>query len=159
MMVDIADNRGAKISIRLEEYIPLKVLVDRKNEPVKNISFFKEKSSLLEISVGSVSGLIKRITLLMSKEYEICKDRLNIDGHEVGNPKIDAELKNNCMFFKTYVYEDGVKIVVAKEKVFRYAKIDKLFVGLSNLGRIIEICLCQLTPTEVKHICKELYTT
>lgn len=33
---------------------------------------------------------------------------------------------------------------------------DKLYVGLSNMNSIVEICLCQLTPSEVKHIKNEL---
>ncbi len=33
---------------------------------------------------------------------------------------------------------------------------DRLYVGLSNLGSLVEICLCQLTPNEVSHIKNEL---
>ncbi len=155
-MENIIENQIVKTSISLEEYIPIKVLVDRKDEPIKNLSYLKDRTSLLEITVGITSGLIKRITLLLSKEYDICDSKLNIDVYETGDFKVSDELKNICSFFKTYLHEDGVRIAISEERVFKYIKMDRLYVGLSNLGSIAEICLCQLTPNEVKHIKNEL---
>lgn len=155
-MENIIDNQIAKTSIGLEDYIPLKVLLDRKDEPIKNLSYSKDKTSLLEIAVGITSGFIKRITLLLSKEYDINDSKLNIDVYEIGDLKVSDELKNSCSYFKTYLYEDGIRIAISEEKVFKYVKMDKLYVGLSSLGSIVEICLCQLTPNEVKHIKNEL---
>ena len=51
-MENIIENQIVKTSISLEEYIPLKVLIDRKDEPIKNLSYLKDKTSLLEIAVG-----------------------------------------------------------------------------------------------------------
>lgn len=48
-MENIIKDKVINISISLEEYIPLIVLIDRKEEPFKNISYFKDKISLLEI--------------------------------------------------------------------------------------------------------------
>jgi len=155
-MENIIENQVVKISISLEEYIPLKVLIDRKDEPIKNLSYLKDKTSLLEIAVGITSGFIKRITLLLSKEYDICDSKLNIDVYETGDLKVSDELKNICSYFKTFLHEDGVKIAISEEKVIKYVKMDRLYVGLSNLSSIVEICLCQLTPNEVKHIKNEL---
>ena len=67
-MENIIKDQIVKTSIILEQYIPLKVMIDRKDEPIKNLSYLKDKTSLLEISVGITSGLIKRITLLLTKE-------------------------------------------------------------------------------------------
>ena len=50
-MENIIKNQIVKTSISLEEYIPLKVLIDRKDEPIKNLSYLKGKTSLLEIAV------------------------------------------------------------------------------------------------------------
>lgn len=86
----------------MEEYIPLKVLIDRKDEPIKNLSYVKDKTSLLEIAVGITSGFIKRITLLLSKEYDICDSKLNIDVYEIGDLKVSDELRNLCSYFKTF---------------------------------------------------------
>ena len=155
-MENIIKNQIVKTSISLEEYIPLKVLIDRKDEPIKDLSYLKGKTSLLEIAVGIISGFIKRITLLLSKEYDICDSKLNINVYETGDLKVRDELKNICPYFKTFLHEDGVKIVISEEKVFKYVKMDRLYVGLSNLSSIVEICLCQLTPNEVKHIKNEL---
>lgn len=155
-MENIIKNQIVKTSISLEEYIPLKVLIDRKDEPVKNLSYSKDKTSLLEIAVGITSGFIKRITLLLSKEYDINDSKLNIDVYEMGDLEVNDELKNSCSYFKTHLHKDGIRIVISEEKVFKYIKMDSLYVGLSNLGSIVEICLCQLTPNEVNHIKNEL---
>ena len=149
-------NNMIKITVILEEYIPLKVLVNRKDEPTKNISYSKDKTSLLEISVGMTSGLVKRITLLLSQEYDINDSKLNIDVYEIGDIKVNDELKNSCSYFKTHLYEDGIKIVISEEKVFKYIKMDRLYIGLSQLNCIAEICLCELTLDEINHIKKEL---
>lgn len=155
-MDNIIKNEMIKISISLEEYIPLKVLIDRKDEPIKNISYSRDKNSLLEISVGIASGLIKRITLLLSKEYDINESKLGIDVYETGDLKVNEQLKNVCSHFKTHLYTDGIRIVISEEKVFKYVKMDRLYVGLSSLGCVAEICLCQLTSNEINHIKNEL---
>lgn len=79
----IIKNQIVKTSIELEEYIPLKVLIERKDEPIKNLLYLKDKTSVLEISVGITSELIKRITLLLSKEYDINNSKLNIDVYDM----------------------------------------------------------------------------
>lgn len=145
-----------KMAVSLEEYIPLKVIIDRKAEPLKSISYSKDRTSFLEITVGMTSGLIKRITLLLSKEYDINETRLNIDVYEIGDITISDELKNSCSYFKTHLYKDGIKIEISEQKVFKYIKMDRLYIGLSQLNCIAEICLCELTSDEINHIKNEL---
>lgn len=60
IMENIIKNKIINISISLEKYIPLKVLIDRKEEPFKNIFYFKDKSSLLEITVGGSKWIYKK---------------------------------------------------------------------------------------------------
>lgn len=155
-MKNIIKNQIVKTSMSLEEYIPLKVLIDRKDESVKKLLYAKDKTSLLEIAIGRTSGFIQRITLLLSKEYDINDSKLSIDVYEAGDLKLNDELKNSCSCFNTHLYEDGIRIVISEEKVFKYVKMDRLYVGLSHLYNIVEICLCQLTPSEVRHIKNEL---
>ena len=114
------------------------------------------KTSFLEITVGVASGLIKRVTLLLSKEYDVNRGKLNTDTYETGDLRVYNELKNSCSHFKTHLYEDGIKIIISEKKVFEYVKIDKLYFGLLNSGGIVEICICQLGPNEVKPIKNEL---
>ena len=156
MVENIIRNQIVKASIKLEEYIPLKVVFDREDESIKILSYSKDKTSLLEIAVGTISGLIKRITLLLSKDYDINDSKLIIDVYETGDLKLNTELKNICSYFKTHLYADGLRIVVSEEKVFKYVKLDRLYVGLSYIGSIVEICLCQLTSNEINHIKYEL---
>lgn len=155
-MKNIVKNQIVKPSIILEEYIPLKVLIDSQDEPIKYLSYSKETTSLLEIGVEEASGFIKEITLVLSKDWDIYDRKLSIDVYQTGNLKVNAELKNSCSYFKTYLYENGVRIVISEEKVYKYIKIDRLYIGLSDLGSMVEICLCQLTPDEVAHIKNEL---
>ncbi|MCX4307822.1 MAG: hypothetical protein OSJ69_18715 [Acetatifactor sp.] len=110
-MENIIKDKIVDVSIRLEEYIPLKVLVDWESEPIKNISYFNGKTSFLEISVGITSGLIKRVTLLLSKEYDVNRGKLNIETYEIGDLRVNDKMKNSCSYFKTHLYEDdaGVK--------------------------------------------------
>lgn len=150
------ENNMIKTTVNLEEYIPLKVIFDRKDEPVKNISYFKDKTSLLEIAVGVSSGLIKRITLLLSKEYDIIDSKLYIDDYEIEDMKINGELKNSCSYFRTHLYADGIKIVISEEKIFKYVKMDRIYIGLSQSDSVVEICLCELVLEEMNHIKKEL---
>lgn len=155
-MVNVMKSNTIKMAVSLEEYIPLKVIIDRKAEPLKSISYSKDRTSFLEITVGMTSGLIKRITLLLSKEYDINETRLNIDVYEIGDITISDELKNSCSYFKTHLYKDGIKIEISEQKVFKYIKMDRLYIGLSQLNCIAEICLCELTSDEINHIKNEL---
>lgn len=88
-MENIIINKTVKILVSLEEYIPLKVLIDRKDESIKNVSHSKDKTSLLEIAVGIASGFIKKITLLLSKEYDVNDSKLIIDAYEMGDLKVN----------------------------------------------------------------------
>jgi len=103
IMEKIAKAKRVKISISLEKYIPLKVLIDREDESVINMSCCKDKTSLLEISIGKTSGFIRRITLLLSKEYDINNGYLNIGVYDLGDLKINDELKKSCSYFKTHL--------------------------------------------------------
>lgn len=145
-----------KILLSLEEYIPLKIIFNENDEPIRYISYYKDKKSLLEISVGITSGLIRRITLLLSKEYDIIHKNLNINFYETGDLRLNDESKKICSHFITYLYEDGVRIVVSEDVVEKYIKVDRLYIGWSKLGNIVEICLCQLNLQEINHIKKEL---
>ena len=70
-MKNIVKNQIVKPSIILEEYIPLKVLIDSQDEPIKYLSYSKDTTSLLEIGVGITSRFVKEITLVLCKEYDI----------------------------------------------------------------------------------------
>lgn len=155
-VVNIIKNKIIKTSINLEEYIPLKVLIDREDEPVKNVSYSKDKTSFLEITVGIASGFIKRITLLLSKEYSINRNKINITTYEIGDLILRGESKNNCSYFKTNLYENGIRIIISEEKILKYVKMDRIYIGLSNQGCIVEICIYQLTSSEINHIKNEL---
>ena len=149
-------NKIVKPTIIFEEYIPLKVLIDSNDEPVKYLSYSKGTTSLLEIGIGEASGFIKEITLVLSKEYAINNSELSIDTYKTGSLKVNAEMQNNCSYFKTFLYENGVRIVISEERALGYVRMDRLYIGLSNMDSIVEICICELTPDEVAHIKNEL---
>ena len=58
------------INIKLEEYIPLKIIFNKDEEAVEYISYSKDKTSSLEFTVGIKSKLIKRITLCFARSIQ-----------------------------------------------------------------------------------------
>lgn len=144
-----------KMSIKLEEYIPLKIIFDRAEEPVDYISYSKETTSSLEFAVGMKSKQILRITLLLSKEYLVVKDKLVLDNFEEGN-LILANNNVNCKYFKTFLYSDGAKIVVSNKNSYKYIKMDRIRFGLSDTNDITEICVCDMNACELEHLKNEL---
>ena len=72
------------INIKLEEYIPLKIIFNKDEEAVEYISYSKDKTSSLEFTVGIKSKLIKRITLLLCKEYSETTNKLVVENFEDG---------------------------------------------------------------------------
>lgn len=94
--------------------------------------------------------------MLLSEEYDTNDSKLNIDVYEAGDLRVNDKLKNDCSCFITHLYEDGIRIIVSEEKVFKYVKMGKLYIGLSNRDSISEICICQLSPHEMNHINNEL---
>lgn len=149
-------NGGLKTSVILEEYIPLKVFIERGDEPIEYLSYTKGRSSLLEIGVGMTSGLIKRVTLLLSREYDFISSELCIDDYKIEDLRLNVDTENNCSYFKTHLYANGVKIVVSEKTVTKYFKMDSLYIGVSNSGEIVEVSLCPLETDEIRHITKEL---
>ena len=78
-------------TITIEEYIPLKVLINNEeDEAIEYLCFKKEDTSYLELSIGKNTHLIKRIILLLSKEYEISRELIKINKYE----ELIEELEN-----------------------------------------------------------------
>ena len=101
------------IDMELEEYIPLKIIFNKDEEAVEYISYSKDKTSSLEFTVGIKSKLLKRITLLLCKEYSETTNKLVVEN-----------------------FEDG-KIIFHSDD-------------------IIEICVCDMSVSELNHLKKEL---
>lgn len=154
----IKKSEETSIRLKLEEYIPLKIICMEKEEPVNIISYSKNLKSLLEITVGLYSGLIKKITLLLCEEYVFLNQNLILNKKEV----IDSKIKFNdfmpvkCKCFKTYLYTDGVRLVISDEKSVKLVKMGTLFIGISKKNEITEICMNQLNKKEIMHIENEL---
>lgn len=154
----IEKSEDTRIRLKLEEYIPLKVICGEREEPVNSISYSKDLKSLLEIAVGIHSGLIKKITLLLCEEYVILDQNLLLNKKEI----IDSKIKFNdymsvkCNCFKIYLYNDGIRLVISDEKSAKFVKMEMLFIGVSKKNEITEICIIQLNKKEIMHIKNEL---
>lgn len=48
-----------KINLKLDEYIPLQIMLHKDEEAVEHITYSKDKTSLLEFTVGIKSKLLK----------------------------------------------------------------------------------------------------
>lgn len=104
------------IDMELEEYIPLKIIFNRDEEAVEYISYSKDKTSSLEFTVGIKSKLLKRITLLLCKEYSETTNKLVVENFEDG--KIIFHSGDiECPVFKTILYSNGTRIILSDKKV------------------------------------------
>jgi hypothetical protein len=143
------------INIKLEEYIPLKIIFNKDEEAVEYISYSKDKTSSLEFTVGIKSKLIKRITLLLCKEYSETTNKLVVENFE--DRKIILHSDDvECSVFKTILYSNGARIILSDKNSSKYIKMDKVYFGLSDTDDIIEICVCDMSVSELEHLKKEL---
>lgn len=143
------------INMKLEEYIPLKIILNKDDEAAEYISYSKDKTSSLEFTVGIKSRLLKRITLLLCKEYSETTNKLVVENFEEGKIIFESE-DVECSVFKTILYSNGVRIILSDKKSFHYIKMDKMYLGLSDTDDIIEICVCEMSVSELEHLKKEL---
>lgn len=143
------------IDMELEEYIPLKIIFNKDKEAVEYISYSKDKTSSLEFTVGIKSKLLKRITLLLCKEYSETTDKLVVENFEDGKIIFHSD-DIECPVFKTILYSNGSRIILSDKKSSHYIKMDKVYFGLSETDDIIEICVCDMSVSELEHLKKEL---
>lgn len=142
--------------ICLEEYIPFKIIIDRKKEEINHIYFSKEATSCLEIAIGNRSRAIHRITLLLSEEYEIVDEYLKVDSYAERELYLEDISNKECVYFMTRVYANGIQVKVSEKKGTAYVKMGKLYIGLHENREIVEILFLPLNYLEVEHIRKEL---
>lgn len=143
------------IDMELEEYIPLKIIFNKDEEAVEYISYSKDKTSSLEFTVGIKSRLLKGITLLLCKEYSETTNKLEVGDFEAGRMIIHSD-DIECPIFKTILYSNGTRIILSDKESFHYIKMDKVYLGLSETDDIIEICVCDMSVSELEHVKKEL---
>ena len=147
-----------KVKLVLEDYIPLKIIVEGKEELVDVITYSKGTRSLLEIIIRRQSKSIKEITLLISEEYCIFNQKINAHKADYGNANLRCKdyKHSEVSTFRTNVFEDGVQIVLYDEKSAKYVKMGRLYVGLSDTNELTEIGMEQLSEEESAHIKTEL---
>lgn len=148
-------NMQNKINIKLEEYIPLKIVFNKDEEAVEYISYSKDKSSSLEFVVGKKSKLIKRITLLLCKDYSETTNELVVENFEDRKMILNSD-NVECTIFKTILYSNGARIILSDKNSFKYIKTDKVYFGLSDTDNITEICICDMSASELEHLKNEL---
>ena len=155
--------KGMKITTKfiLEEYIPLKVILNEQKEEMKYIFYSKGKKSHLEIAIGMQSCFIKRITLLLSEKYDFFEKELIIEESQIGAGNLDIELdslveKIECSHFLTHLFLNGVKIILSDKKSVTFVRMDKVYIGISKSNEIVEICIIGLNEKEMCHIKNEL---
>lgn len=142
-------------NIKLEEYIPLKVIFSNDEEAVEYISYSKDKTSSLEFTVGIKSKLIKRMTLLLCKEYSETTSELVVENFEDRRVILHGN-DVECSVFKIILYSNGAKIVLSDKNSSQYIKMDKVYFGLSDTDDVIEICVCDMSVSELEHLKSEL---
>lgn len=143
------------VSIKLEEYIPLKIICNDYEEAVKYVSFSKDNTSSLEFVFGINSNLIKGITLLLCKDYIETTDELKVEN--IVEKEIKLKCDNvECNMFKTILYSNGARIICSDKDTCEYVKLDKVYLGMSDKDEITEICIYDMRTYELEHLKKEL---
>lgn len=148
-------NLHNKVNIKLEEYIPLKIIISKTEEVVEYITYSKNKTSFLEFVIGKESKQIKRITLLLCKEFSETTNELVVENY-VDEKIIFNTTKIECSVFKTILYCNGARIVFSDKTSVKYVKLDKVYLGLSDINNITEICVCDMSASELEHLKTEL---
>ncbi len=144
-----------EVNIKLEEYIPLKIIFSKDEEAVEYISYSKNKTSSLEVVIGAKSKQIKRITLLLCKEFSETTNELVVKNCE--DEKIIFNSTNiECNVFKTILYCNGARIILSDKTSDKYIKRDKVYLGLTDTNNIAEICICNMSVSEMEHLKTEL---
>lgn len=144
-----------KYTVVLEEYIPLKVVNSVSENDVDCYTYGMEDTSLLEFAVGHKSKEVRRITLLLSREYEIV--------HEDMPPCVKLDEADTldysnviCDTFKTLIYNDGVRIRLSNRKSKKMHVIGNVCFEITDEGTIAELRIAQMTNDEVWHTKNEL---
>ena len=145
-----------RTNIILEDYIPLKIILNKDDEAVDYLTFSKNNTSYIELTFGISSHTLKRVILLSSVEFEYSDSDLKIDDYIEDNIYLSNNKKNESDVFKTIIYQNGAKIIISSEKVSRYIKIGDIFFGLSSDEDIVNICICEMSKTELNHLKNEL---
>ncbi|SFL19060.1 hypothetical protein SAMN05216390_11374 [Lachnospiraceae bacterium KH1T2] len=138
-----------------EDYIPMKIRINDDGEILKFYFYEKGTKSLLEFALGEYSGELKRITLLLSEEYYFINDYLSIYSKDEVHTKLKFNRKE-CKTFKTFVYNNGVKIQLSGVGVENYIRIENIYLGISKSKELLEIRIVNMNENELKHICNEL---
>lgn len=144
-----------KINLKLDEYIPLQIMFHKDEEAVEHITYLKDKTSLLEFTVGIKSKLLKRITLLLCKEHSETTNKLVVENFEDRKIMLHGD-DVECPVFKTTLYPNGARITLSDKKSSHYVKMDKVYFGLSDTDDVIEMCVCDMSVSELEHLKKEL---
>lgn len=66
----------------MDEYIPLKIIFSNDEEAVEYVSFSKNRTSSLEVVIGIKTKKIKRITLLLCKDFSETTNELTVEKYE-----------------------------------------------------------------------------
>lgn len=148
-------NLHNKVNIKLEEYFPLMIIIGENKEIVEYITYSKNKTSLLEFEIGIESKQIKGITLILCKEFSETTNKLVVENY-VDEKIIFNRNKIECNVFKTILYCNGARIVLSDKTGFKYVKLDKVYLGLSDINNITEICVCDMSASELEHLKTEL---
>ena len=112
--------------------------------------------SLLYHAYVYLEFLILACTIyILAPEYSETTNKLVVENFE--DRKIILHSDDvECSVFKTILYSNGARIILSDKNSSKYIKMDKVYFGLSDTDDIIEICVCDMSVSELEHLKKEL---
>ena len=141
--------------IKFESYIPLKIVFFKSQELHDYAFYSKGTGSLIEFTIGMYSRIMMEITLLICKECLQVNKRLKIKKYEERDMLLDAG-KVECSVFQIIFYSNGLKVLLSDNCVSKYVKMENVYFGLSDMGELVEVCVCGMNKAELEYTKYEL---
>lgn len=141
-----------------EEFFP--AIVEFSSEELNNqfLEFNYKDTDMFELSVTPTSKELKRFTLTLCNHFSVLDEYLSLPDYESGNLIISGPNKTECTTFSVIIFNDGLQITTSNECATIHLKCGQLIFGLTTLGEVTTVYICDLDSAEIEHVKKELNT-
>ncbi len=160
-LLSVSEKEECKVEI--DFYVPFSVEIgDSFNFKKENIVYWRTgdiERSLIEIGIGSNTGILRRITLTSFKKASVKNVALKDIEIEEGTPVFDAGIipkKGIFDFisdFEVYLGKDSIIAMIEKvDKCRKIIRMDRVDIGIDNQNNITHIAINNLDFKEYNEL-------
>ena len=150
-------NKTISRNVYISDYIPLQVQSDEEFLATDYWYFKQGDHSLLELAFNQEDNSIRRITLLLCKEFEKIDNKyLAPINPEPGDILVNASGECETEMFRTIIYNDAVKIQLSNNNSHTCIASGNKVWELAENGDLISLCIIDSTGALSKHCFAEL---